>query len=270
MEKVVFVSLTDELYFPKLRQTIKDLREPTRGNWKGNVVVICIHFSLPEDFKNEYNVCDVSFDEIEKTEMLSRIKVKFENGDGREFDKLNQWEKMHVFDEYFFAWDKVIFVDAGLRIFDSVQHLLDLDCNGVFLAPNDAGYSNKPDKIFRAQISHRNHDLIDKLTQEFGIGILESQYFLNCIWVFDTKILNTVKKDELIEYMNKYPMCITNEMAIMNMVIHFKHKLWRELPHFSSGPNPKFLFDWCEYNNPGTNWTNYCYLKYPVTIQFDT
>jgi hypothetical protein len=272
MKNSVFVSLTDEMYFPRLKQTIKDLRETTRGAWNGDIVVICVHFLLPEDFKTKFNIQEVSFAEIEKIEMLSKIKDRFEDGDGREFNKLNQWEKLHVFDEYFLAWDKVVFLDAGLRILDSVQYLLDLECDGLFLAPNDAGFANKPDKIFTSQISHRNASLIEKLTQEFGADILGSQYFLNCIWVYDTKILNVVKKTELIEYMNKYPLCITNEMAIMNMIIHFKYGLWREFPHFIPGPQspPKFLFDWCEYNNPGTNWTNYCYLKYPVTIGFDT
>jgi len=33
--------------------------------------------------------------------------------------------------------------------------------------------------------------------------------------------------------------------------------------------NGKILFDWCELNNPNTNWRDYCYIKYPVTISFD-
>jgi hypothetical protein len=47
-----------------------------------------------------------------------------------------------------------------------------------------------------------------------------------------------------------------------------KYNLWKQFPHFVPG-NKKYLFDWCELNNPETNWTDYCYLKYPVTINFD-
>jgi hypothetical protein len=262
----VFVILTDENYFFRAKKTISDLRSV--GKWNGDVAVICVNFNLPINFKKFYNITEVHFQEINKTLLLEQIKTKFSDGDGRELDKLNQWEKLHVFDEYFLAWDKVIFIDAGLRILDSVEHLLNLECNNSFLAPNDAGFANKPDKIFSSQISFGNVDLVNKLTNEFGNEILNSHYFLNCIWIYDTKILKIIKKVELIEYMNKYPLCKTNEMTIMNLVIHFKYNLWKQFPHFVPGEK-KYLFDWCELNNPTTHWTDYCYLKYPVTINFD-
>jgi hypothetical protein len=262
----VFVILTDENYFFRAKKTISDLR--SIGKWNGEIVIICVDFYLPANFKQFYKITEVHFPEINKTIILEQIKTKFPDGDGRELDKLNQWEKLHVFDEYFLAWERVIFVDAGLRILDSVEHLLNLECSNSFLAPNDAGFANKPDKIFSSQISFGNIDLVNKLTNEFGNEILRSQYFLNCIWIYDTKILNIIKKDELIEYMNKYPLCKTNEMTIMNLVLHFKYNLWKQLPHFVPGEK-KYLFDWCELNNPGTHWTDYCYLKYPVTIHFD-
>ena len=67
--------------------------------------------------------------------------------------------------------------------------------------------------------------------------------------------------------MNKYTFCKTNEMGIMNILFHFKYKLWEPLP--IKATNNKFLFDWCELNNSNTNWRDYCYIKYPVTISFD-
>jgi hypothetical protein len=75
----------------------------------------------------------------------------------------------------------------------------------------------------------------------------------------------------LIDAMNKYPLCKTNEMTIMNLVFHFQYKVWKAFPHFIVDENnkQKYLFDWCELNNPGTKWEDYCYLKYPVSIGFD-
>jgi hypothetical protein len=266
MNEFVFVTLTDNNYFERAKQTIVDLR--TRGNWSGDIVVISVNFSLPFDFKKEYNLIQAQFEQIDKANMLNLIQTPFTDWDGREFNKLNQWEKLHVFDDFFTAWKKVIFFDAGLRILDSVDYLLNLECNNVFLAPNDAGSQNRPDKIFSTQISFRDTQLVDKLTLEFGEQIYNSQYFLNCIWMYDTQILNIVKKQEFIDYMNKYPFCKTNEMTIMNLLLHFKYSLWKPFPNFIPGEK-KYLFDWCETNNPGTNWTDYCYLKYPITIAFD-
>ena len=31
----------------------------------------------------------------------------------------------------------------------------------------------------------------------------------------------------------------------------------------------KILFDWSESNNPNTYWTDYCFIKSPVTISDD-
>ena len=265
----VFVTVTDEKYFNRARQTIIDLRK--KGHWDGQIVCICINFTLPVDFKLLYKITEVSFPVIDKLNLVSKIGTKFPDWDGREFDKLNQWEKLHVFDEYFLQWKYVVFMDAGLRVLDSVKYLLDLDCRNKFLAPNDATYHNKMDKIFSTQICFRDNVTVNELLGEFGRDILNSQYFLNCIWIYDTQLLKGIKKQEFIEYMNKYPLCKTNEMAIMNLLLNFKYKVWKPFPYFVVANNTfKCLFDWSELNTLGTTWNNYCYIKYPVTIGFDS
>jgi hypothetical protein len=66
--------------------------------------------------------------------------------------------------------------------------------------------------------------------------------------------------------MNRYPVCKTNEMGIMNLLFHFKYNLWREFPEKAT--NGKYLFDWCESNREKekTTWRDYCFIKYPISI----
>jgi hypothetical protein len=55
----------------------------------------------------------------------------------------------------------------------------------------------------------------------------------------------------------------------MNLIFTFKHKVWRPFPEFAS--NGKRLFGWTEYDRDygyGT-WRNFCFLKYPSTINFE-
>lgn len=265
MDTTVFVSLTDNLYYEKAMRTIRDLR--TTGTWLGTIVLITIDVQLNNDIKELYNITDVSFPLIDKTHLLNQIKGGFPDGDGRENHKLNQWEKLHVFDEYFKKWDRVVFLDAGLRVLDSVNYLLELDYKNSILAPNDAAPYNNPDKIFKYQLSSYNSELLNKIKIDFG-SIFNSQYFLNCIWIYDTKILQICDKQQLIKAMNDYPLCKTNEMTIMNLLFNFKYKLWKEFPIKAS--NSKYLFEWCESNHPHyTNWQNYCYIKYPISIGFN-
>lgn len=263
-DKTVFVIVTDTLYFNRAKKTVIDLR--SKGRWLGDIVLITIDFSLSDNFKDFYNVIEVTFPQIDKTKLLSKIGENgFTNSDKREINKLNQWEKLHVFDDYFMEWNRVVFMDAGLRVLDDVKYLLDLDYKGKILAPKDGKlYENQS---FKCQLSFDNLELIEKVKTDFGNIIFDDIYFLNCIWIYDTNILNICDKNQMIEAMNTYTLCRTNEMGIMNLLLNFKYNLWNSFPpKIESG---KILFDWCESNNPNTNWRDYCYVKYPVTISFD-
>jgi GDPmannose 4,6-dehydratase len=154
---------------------------------------------------------------------------------------------------------------------DYVFSSLELDYKDSILAPNDAGNYNNPEKIFNTQISLHDSSKVEQLINEYG-NILECQYFLNCMWVYDTSILDICNKQQLIDAMNTYPICKTNEMTIMNLIFTFKHRVWRPFPEFADAENKKRLFGWTEWDrNYGTNktWRDFCFLKYPCTINFD-
>jgi Glycosyl transferase family 8 len=259
-----FVIITDSLYFSRAKRTIIDLR--TKGNWNKDIVLITIDFRLNKNFKDFYNIIEVQFNQIDKSELIRKIGPNgFSNSDKRELNKLNQWEKFHIFDEYFMKWDRIVFLDAGLRVLDDVKYLLELDYKGKILAPKDGRYEDY--NLFKCQLSYDNMELIEKVKIDFGDECFNQQYFLNCIWIYDTNIIKICNKMWLIDAMNKYPLCKTNEMGIMNLLFTFKYKLWKPFPHKTE--NGKILFDWCELNNPNTTWKDYCYIKYPVTISFD-
>ena len=259
-----FVIVTDLNYFKKAKRTIIDLR--SRGNWSEDIVVVTIDFNLNSNFKDFYNIIEVQFPLIDKSELLSKIGDSgFSNSDKREITKLNQWEKLHVFDDYFMKWNRVVFLDAGLRVLDDVKYLLELDYKGKIIAPRDAKLYET--QAFRHQLDFTKPELIDNLISELKINILDMDYMLNCLWIYDTNILRLCDKNQLIEAMNKYPFSRNNEMGIMNILLRFKYNLWERLPVKAS--NNKFTFDWCELHNPNTNWKDYCLIKYPVTISFE-
>ena len=263
-EDTVFALITDEKYFNKAKITIRDLR--LKGNWSGPIVVATIDFDLNKNFIDYYGITEVKFPPIDKSEMLKKIGPNgFSIGDKREINKVNQWEKLHIFDEYFTQWERVVYLDAGLRVLDDVKYLLELDYKNKILAPID-GIINKP-LLFKTQINYDNAKLVSELLSEYGDDILEMNHMLNCIWVYDTNILEICNKSQLIEIMNEYPLCKSNEMTAMNLLFHFKYKLWQPFPEKAS--NKKLLFEWSELNRKGTDWREYCLIKYPVSIFFD-
>ncbi len=261
----VFALVTDFSYFNKAKRTIIDLR--SKGNWNGDIVLATIDFDINPNFKDFYNIIEVKFPNIDKTQLMRKIGSSgfSDSNDKREINKLNQWEKLHVFDDYFSKWSRVVFLDAGLRVLQDVKYLLELDYKDRILSPKDAKLYE--DQDFKDQLSYDNLELIESLKTEFGDKILTSNYMLNCMWIYDTNILKLCDKNQLIEAMNKYTFCKTNEMGIMNIMFRFKYNLWERLPIKAS--NGKILFDWCESHNQNTNWRDYCFIKYPLTITFD-
>lgn len=264
-EKTVIALVTDLNYYNKAKRTIIDIR--TKGNWNGDIVLITVNFDLNQNFKDFYNVTEVKFPQIDKSILSFKIGPNGfdDTTDKREITKLVQWEKFHIFDDYFLKWSRVVYFDAGLRVLDDIKYLLEIDYKNRILAPVDGKIYQQNE--FSCQISHQKPELIELFKQDFGEPSLKSNYMLNCMWIYDTNILKLCDKKQLIEAMNKYTFCKTNEMGIMNILFHFKYHLWERLPVKSS--NDKILFDWCELNNPNTNWREYCYIKYPVTISFD-
>ena len=269
-KKTAFVLVTNASYFPRAKRTILDLRSV--GQWHQDLVLITVGFDLNPNFKRFYRIQEVQFPRIDVSTLVRQIPAQgFSEGDGREVHKLTQWEKLHVFDDFFLQWSRVVFLDAGLRILDSVEPFLALDYKGRFLAPTDGRRDYHPP--FSCQISLDFPDRVTQLVTEFGASILEETYFLNCIWIYDTDILHTCNKPQLIEAMNTHCLCKTNEMGIMNLLLHFKYRLWTPFPentntHTNTHTN-KILFDWHESNNPGTHWTDYCALKYSATLSFN-
>ena len=262
----VFVLVTDQNYFYRAKRTIMDLR--TKGNWNKDIVLVTIDFELNSNFKDFYHITEVKFPSIDKSILLHNIG---ENGfndttDKREINKLNQWEKLHVFDDYFSQWLRVVYLDAGLRVLEDVKYILEINYNDRLLAPKDGKLYDE--ETFNCQISFDNQGLVETFKNEYGESTMKSNYMLNCMWIYDTNILKLCDKMQLIEAMNKYTFCKTNEMGIMNILFHFKYKLWERLPIQAS--NGKILFDWCELNQEHfTTWRDYCLLKYPVSIGFD-
>ncbi len=263
------VTLTDEAYFSKALRTIKDCRG--RGQWTGPFVLVCVDFKPADEIINFYNltiyqVKHINVEELKAAWVKNPIRPM---ADQRHTKKLAQWNKLYVFDDYFRQWERIIFFDAGLRILDSLEPLLDLDWHGKLLAPDDSSPGDNGNR-FAIQMDYKaNPEVAEMIFDRFGgTEINDKHYFLNCIWVYDTTLLDKCGFKDLQEGMNKYPISLCNEMGIMNLYFTFLHKVWTPLPERTAAG--KYLFGWCEYNFPGTpKWASFHFLKYPVTIDFN-
>jgi hypothetical protein len=260
-ESTAFVTLCDAGYLRKAHQTIKDLR--TRGQWKGDIVLIAVDFAPPADFLMSYNVQVVSFPRFDLSSYVATLRTRpfsRPTDDGREYTKLTQWEKLHVFDPFFKRWDRIIWVDAGLRVLDSVEHVLAVPWRGRIVAPDDtAGKSHR----FSAAVELTQWpEALREVQDRYNVR-LEDRYFLNCFWIMDTAL--PVEVADFLALL-EYPIWRHNEMGVMNALLHFKHGLWSTLP--SATTHGKMLFAWSDVDFR-KHWDKFVLIKYPVSIKFD-
>ncbi len=269
MTKTVVVTLTDVGYFSRAKRTIIDIR--SKGEYTGDLVLITIGFDAPSNFLDFYNVIQKRVEHI-NTDYLVEQYHKYPlvtREDNRHLLKLTQWDKFYVFDKWFKQWEKVIFLDAGMRVFDKISILDDIDCKGKIMAPDDVpSYSNQRFEVMMELSA--NPPAAEKLLEEYSQDILKERYFLNCIWIYDTSLLDMCSMNEMIDTMNKYPICRCNEMTVMNLLFTMKYKVWKPFPEFVE--NGKRLFGWIEYDRdygPNRTWRDFCFMKYPCTINFE-
>ena len=271
--KRVVVTLTDQKYAEKAKRTIMDIR--SRGQWTEDLVLITVGFDMPPIFMDFYRVIPFRVEHIDCSILLEKYRACpiRSTCDNRQYDKLTQWDKFYVFDSWFSQWDTVLYVDAGLRVLDAVSLLMDLPCEGVLLAPDDASPDDQNKRFGGIIETDRNHEAVHALWKDYCPEILTSRYFLNCIWRYDTSLLSKVTIHDLIKAMNTYPICRCNEMTIMNLLFTFYHKVWVPFPdHVTDTKGQrKRLFRWTEHDrheDRGTTWRDFCFLKYPSTIAF--
>lgn len=257
MDSTVFVTLCDAPYFQKAHQSIKDIR--TRGGWRGDLVLITVDFDAPSDFLEKYAVTPVAFPRIDLTTYLERIRSRpfsVPTNDRRELTKVTQWEKLHAFDPYFDKWSRLVWIDAGMRVLDSVTSLLEVPWEGKFTAPHEwyafekaLETKNWPSELCEAQ-------------EKYKINLAD-EFFINCVWIYDTRL--RIPKSEFLSCLD-YPIWRHNEMGAMNAVLYFKYKVWQHLPEYAR--NGKRNYAWSDSLH-GKDWTHFVVIKYPTSIAFD-
>jgi len=272
--KTAVVTLTDEGYFRKAKRTILDIR--TRGEWQGDLVLITVGFDAPRNFLDFYRIIGIRMEHLDTRALLEGYRACpiLPTCDNREYSKLTQWDKFYVFDSVFQNWDRIVYFDAGMRVVDRVQRLVDLPCDGVLMAPDDAAPHDQLKRFGGIIETDRNPPVCDKFFKEFDRSIIGQRYFLNCIWMYDTRLLRTAPFQELVRMMNDYPICRCNEMTVMNLLFTFKLGAWKPFPEFVSNADgsQKRLFGWTEHDHhygSHTTWRDFCFLKYPSTLNME-
>lgn len=247
------ITFCNKSHLSRTEQTISELR--THGNYT-DTIVLMVGDDLKHYTTNDTNIIVKYFPTIDRSEVLKKL-----NGvstfDGRDFNKPFQWHKIYTFHDYFRQWNSCMLIDGGMKIYNPIQKLLNLNCTNSFLAHSDA-YPTYEWKLSRQFESDRFKNLHDELSSLYDLNI---DYFQTGMYLFDTCLIEDQTTNQLLELGNRYINTRTNEQAIMNILFNCDKKVWKQI---QIQDDELHYYDCMERN--GLNCKNYIMLKMPQTI----
>lgn len=267
--EIVVALVTDRAYETRAKQTIEDIRGA--GQWRGDLLWITVDFEIPSNdpWIRQYEIKTWRVPSISCESLFTTWKSKPipPMADGRHYGKTGQWNKFYTFHVFLRQWVRVLYVDAGMRMYQSLQHILDacpMD-NAYLYAPDDALPGDNGRRLACQFAWSSNPDVAMRMRERFGSTIVHERYFLNCIYYFDTRIIEKHTFSTLCQWMRDYPISMCNEMGIMNLLFSVDKRQWRPLPEKVILPDATcYLFGWSLHNYPSsTHKQDFVCLKYP-------
>ena len=227
MSSWTLVFVTDRAYVDRYRYTL----EAARGVGKWDRDIVCLagpDIANDPDFvalNQRHGVEIKKFPEIDTTALMSKIGTPFTKGLGNEYRKRFQYHKFHVFDDWFRKWDYVFYLDCGLHIHGDLNRFTRFEYTpGYYYAHCD----NYPrfKTCLRDQFEPRE-PYISELAAKIN---LDHYAFQTTVQIFHTQLLAGAAKDRLIEIMEDYPIALTNDQPITNILFNSLWNCWRWLP----------------------------------------
>ena len=130
-------------------------------------------------------------------------------------------------------YNKILYIDVGMKIHNSIQPLLQLDCKNSILAHSDAYPTFERKLTCQFRISS-DPSLGKMFIEEFGD--CNRDYFQTSIMIYDTSIIQNDTFDQLKYIMFKYPFSVCNDQGIISLYYepytnseNNKRKVWKNL-----------------------------------------
>jgi hypothetical protein len=240
--------VTDRKYVNKCMITMREIRGA--GGWGGDMVVLA-HPELEcyEPFVElcaELRVIALYWPFINVYEILPKVMS---------LDKIFQYQKLHIFNTYFSAWKKMLYIDAGTRIFHDINFYFGMSRPNVILAHS---YSYPEYKTIMGHSFSPTHipQLYEDIKQKYNVNCAG---YLSSLFLFETEgIIKENTVEDLRQLALKYPISHQNDEGIFNL--YFKD-IFSQLPIWRDG---LFIYDYLE--RYGNTYDKYVMLKMPLTL----
>lgn len=234
-EKLAVCVVGNYLYLKRnLNRFINQIRN--EGKYKGDVLILTAKYTPTFLLKihNKKNIKYLRFKRI-KFDKKTEKSLKEINSLGqpnRHIHKNFQWHKLHLFDPTLKRWDYIFYIDINMTIHKNINPIFELKPKRCLFANRD--YSEGDNWDLEGQFDNTHKDFLI-LKKSYDLSI--NNYFQTGMVFYDTEIIETETKEEILKLVKKYPYTRTNEQAIMNLFFIFEKDLFQQLPEKIEGIN---------------------------------
>jgi hypothetical protein len=252
--------VSNRAYLRKALLTIWEVR--LFGKYRGDVVLVVgddLKDLVKVIGKSRLRIIPVYFPDIDRSQE-NRVLDELPGATYAQRSKSFQFHKFFCFSTFFKQWEKVLYLDAYMKIFAPLTPVLKIDCANSIVAHSDG----HPTYEWTLADQFNFSDFPDLLALLSTIVNLSVDYFQTGMMYYDTSIIDEKTLGELIDLSQKFPNSRTNEQGILNIWAQRK-SIWTKLPVERHGR--RFLYDYCERKE--FDCEDYIMLKYPRAPEKD-
>ncbi len=245
----VVVLVVDRKYVDKCLITMREIR--TAGNYKGDAVVIA-HQELEayEPFTSlcvELNIMPLYWPFINIYSIIPKLMST---------QKIFQYQKLHIFNVFFKQWKKVLYLDAGTRIFHDFNFYFDMSLPNVIHA-HTYSYPEYRSTLGNSFSKTFNPPMFEDIAKNYNVNCAG---YLSSMFLFETEgIIKENTVEDLRQLALRYPISHQNDEGIFNL--YFKD-IFAQMPIWRDG---LFVYDYLE--RYGNTYDKYVMLKMPLTLR---
>mgnify|MGYP006097198467 CR=1 FL=1 len=206
-----------------------------KGNYNDDVVVLTNNLSpawLIKRLVSYPKITIVKLPNVKFPKTTRRIYLSLEtNGQPNRFKhKKFQWFKINLFNEVMKQWKVILYLDINLTIHHDINGIFNLEPSDCLYAKAD-GYPEYAKKL-SSQFDN-SHYLYKSLKKNYDLD--DINYFQTGLLYFDTSIIHKNMVQEIMDLAINYPLSVTNEQGIINLLFQSNSYKYRQIPEIIDG-----------------------------------
>lgn len=221
---VCLALLTNDAYFSRLLATLSSVLS---FGYVGDVCVVIGDDLVNSDKLNHplLKATNITIKHFSDIVFTAEFNEKFYSmiRDEHWKAKIFQYHKLNLFKTYFKQWNYIFYIDVGIKVFSSIDPIINVRKPGKFLAHSDA----YPDYAYNLSVQFSKDDpLFETISKKYN---LHTDFPQTTIMLYDTSIIEENTFNELVNLAEECKISRTNDQGIIALYFTVIKKLWEQI-----------------------------------------